>query len=288
MSTHLFQIDPEVLSAVHEFDWAIRSLAMGEYHGVKRSRRLGTGMEFSQYRPYSQGDDLRQLDWKMYARTDKFYIKQSEVETNIDVTFMIDTSKSMKYEEGGWSKLDASKMLCGVLAYVGLQNGDWISLADGINMKSGNDRKHWNRFLASLQNLSETTQFQAPFVEQRKSKELFVFMTDMYDEEDGEMMQFIQSLKSPRNEVIVFHLMGEKEESLDFGNAIKLKDLESGVATQLNPKVLRESYQKQVVEWKERLAHEFLKAGIDYHSIDFTISIAQLINTFINRRKRLL
>ncbi|MEO1254564.1 MAG: DUF58 domain-containing protein, partial [Bacteroidota bacterium] len=130
MSSSLFQIDPEVISSIREFDWAIRSLAMGEYYGIKQSRRLGTGMEFSQYRPYSQGDDLRQLDWKMYARTDKFYIKQSEVETNIDVTFIIDTSRSMNYQEDNWSKLEASKMLCGILAYVALQNGDWISLAD--------------------------------------------------------------------------------------------------------------------------------------------------------------
>ncbi|MEO9484199.1 MAG: DUF58 domain-containing protein [Ekhidna sp.] len=287
MAESLFQIDPEILSSIHEFDWAIRSLAMGEYHGIKRSRRLGTGMEFSQYRPYSQGDDLRQLDWKMYARSDKFYIKQSEVETNIDVTFMIDTSRSMNYEENGWSKLDAAKMLCGVLAYVALQNGDWISLADGVNMKSGNDKKHWNRFLLSLQNLTETVQFQQPFIEQRKSKELFVFITDMYDEEE-EMMQFIRSLKSSRNEVIIFHLMGAREESLDFGNAVKLKDLETGVATQLNPQVLKDTYQKRVKSWKKELADEFLSAGIDYHSIDFTVPIALLINAFIHRRKSLL
>lgn len=287
MPESLFQIDPEIVSSIHEFDWAIRSLAMGEYHGIKQSRRLGTGMEFSQYRPYSQGDDLRQLDWKMYARTDKFYIKQSEVETNIDVTFMIDTSRSMNYEEAGWSKLDAAKMLCGVLAYVALQNGDWISLADGVNMKSGNDKKHWNRFLLSLQSLEETVEFQAPFIEQRKSKELFVFMTDMYDE-DEVMMQFVKSLKSPRNEVIVFHLMGEKEEALDFGNAVKLKDLETGVATQLNPQLLKDSYQKQVRSWKKELAHAFLSTGIDYHPVDFTDAISLLINAFVNRRKRLL
>ncbi|MFY0605862.1 MAG: DUF58 domain-containing protein [Cyclobacteriaceae bacterium] len=287
MADRLFQIDPEVLSSIHELDWAIRSLALGEYHGIKQSRRLGTGMEFSQYRPYSQGDDLRQLDWKMYARTDKFYIKQSEIETNIDVTFMIDTSKSMCYTEGGWSKLDASKMLCGVLAHVALQNGDWISLADGVSMRSGNDQRHWNRFLIGLQGLAETVKFEAPYIEQRKSKELFVFMTDMYDSEE-DLMDFVKSLKSPRNEVIVFHMMGEKEETLDFGNAVKLKDLETGLETQMNPQLLKEDYQKQVKNWKEELSHDLLSVGIDYHAIDFTVPMAELINAFIHRRKRLL
>ena len=287
MPNSLFQIDPEVLASIHDFDWAIRSLAMGEYHGIKQSRRLGTGMEFSQYRPYSQGDDLRQLDWKMYARTDKFYIKQSEVETNVDVTFIVDSSQSMNYKEGGWSKLDAAKMICGVLAYIALQNGDWISFADGINMRSGNDKKHWTRFLGGLQSLKVQEKFQVPFIEQRKSKELFVFISDMYDE-DEEMMNFIGSLKSSRNEVIVFHLMGEKEESLDFGNAVRFKDLETGVSTQLNPQIIQGSYQSQVKAWKEDLKQEFLTKGIDYHPIDFTVPVSDLINAFLNRRKQLL
>lgn len=287
MSKLLLHIDPEMLASIHDFDWAIRSLALGEYAGMKRSKRLGTGMEFSQYRPYSQGDDLRQLDWKMYGRTDKFYIKQSEVETNVDVTFIIDNSRSMLYEENGWSKLNAAKLLCGVLGYVAMENGDWIGLAEKVSINAGNDARHWTRYLNHLHNLQETEHFTPPFIENRRSKELFVFISDLYDDQD-EMQAFIKMLKSPRNEVIVFHLMGEKEENLDFGNAVRLQDLETGHAVQLNPQILKSTYQKQLSEWKNNLGHEFLINGIDYHSIDFMMPVAELVNTFLNRRKQLL
>ncbi|MEQ8547564.1 MAG: DUF58 domain-containing protein [Cyclobacteriaceae bacterium] len=287
MAESLLHIDPSVLASIHDFDWSIRSLALGEYIGKKRSKRLGTGMEFSQYRPYSQGDDLRQFDWKMYARTDKFYIKQSEVETNVDVTFIIDNSKSMLYEEEGRKKLDMAKLLVGVLGYVALENGDWIGLADGETMKSGNDKRHWVRFLHRLQNLEEVIKYAPPFIENRRSKELFVFVSDLYDEDD-QMMHFVRSLKSPRNEVIVFHLMGEKEENLDFSGAMRIKDLETNQTIQLNPQSYASSYQTKLKQWKAGLTHEFQMLGIDYQHCLFTRPVADLINEFLNRRKQLL
>lgn len=287
MSKSLLHIDPEVLASIHDFDWAIRSLALGEYIGKKRSKRLGTGMEFSQYRPYSQGDDLRQLDWKMYARTDKFYIKQAEMETNVDVTFIIDNSRSMLYEEEGLSKLDAAKLLCGVLGYVALQNGDLIGLADETAMKSGNDSRHWTRYLNRLQAIQDVKSFEAPFVENKRSKELFVFVSDLYDE-DNRITSFIKTLKSSRNEVIVFHLMGNKERTLDFGNAIKFQDLETERTVQLNPQVAKKSYEEQLSAWERQLSHDFLIKGIDYNSVDFTTPISDIINSFLNRRKQLL
>ncbi len=283
----VLQIDPGVLASIQDFDWVIRSLALGEYHGKKRSGKLGTGMEFSQYRPYSQGDDLRQLDWKMYARTDKFYIKQSEVETNVDVTFIIDTSRSMLYEESNWSKLEFAKMLAGVLGYVAMENGDWIGVSDAVSMKSGNDSRHWIRFLNMLQNLPISENFVEPYVENRRAKELFVVISDLYDQDDR-MKAFIQTLKSPRNEVIVFQPVGEKERELDFGNAVKMKDLETGETIQLNSESYRSTYQTQFEAWERDLAHDFLVNGIDFHCVDFTVRIGDIVNAFLNRRKQLL
>lgn len=287
MPQSLLHIDPEVLASIHDFDWAVRSLALGEQMGRKRSKRLGVGMEFSQYRPYSQGDDLRQLDWKMYARTNKFYIKQSEVETNVNVTIIIDNSRSMLYKEEGMSKLDTAKILAGVLGFVAIENGDMIGLADESSMKAGNDAKHWRRYLNRLQQVKEANSFNEPYIENRRSKELFVFISDLYDEKE-DIPTFIKALKSPRNEVIVFHLMGEKEENLDFGSAIKVNDLESNLSIQLNTVSLMDNYQKSIKEWKKQLADDFLINGIDYHAIHFTDSVADIVNAFLNKRKQLL
>ncbi len=287
MPKTLLHIDPEVLASIHDFEWAVRSLALGEQMGRKRSKRLGVGMEFSQYRPYSQGDDLRQLDWKMYARTNKFYIKQSEVETSVNVTFIIDNSRSMMYKEEALTKLDAAKLLAGVLGFVAIENGDTIGLADESSMKAGNDAKHWRRYLNRLQLMKETSSFSEPYIENRRSKELFVFISDLYDENE-DLPEFIKALKSPRNEVIVFHMMGEKEEKLDFGSVIKVNDLESNKSIQLNTSSLKEDYQANITEWKNQLAHDFLINGIDYHHICFTSPISAIINAFLNKRKQLL
>ena len=287
MPKTFLHIDPEVFASIQDFDWAIRSLALGEQMGRKRSKRLGVGMEFSQYRPYSQGDDLRQLDWKMYARTDKFYIKQSEVETNVNVTFIIDNSRSMMYQEEALTKLDASKLLAGVLGFVAIENGDTIGLADESSMKAGNDAKHWRRYLNRLHLMEQTDSFTEPYIENRRSKELFVFISDLYDENE-DLFEFIKALKSPRNEVIVFHMMGEKEEKLDFGAVIKVNDLESNKSIQLNTSSLKEAYQNNITEWKNQLAHDFLINGIDYHHVSFTSSISEVINSFLNKRKQLL
>lgn len=287
MPQTLLHIDPEVLASIQDFDWAIRSLALGEQMGRKRSKRLGTGMEFSQYRPYSQGDDLRQLDWKMYARTDKFYIKQSEVETNVNVTFIIDNSRSMLYKEEGVTKLEAAKLLAGVLGFVAIENGDTIGLADESNMKAGNDAKHWRRYLNRLQLMKEAPSFAEPYIENRRSKELFVFISDLYDENE-DLPAFIKALKSPRNEVIVFHMMGEKEENLAIGNVVRVNDLETNKSIQLNTSSMTEAYQKNISEWKTQLAHDFLINGIDYHHVTFTSAISKVINAFLNKRKQLL
>jgi uncharacterized protein (DUF58 family) len=287
MPQTLLHIDPEVLASIHDFDWAVRSLALGEQMGRKRSKRLGVGLEFSQYRPYSQGDDLRQLDWKMYARTDKFYIKQSDVETNVNVTFIIDTSRSMLYKEDGMSKLDAAKLLSGVLGFVAIENGDTIGLADEASMKAGNDAKHWRRYLNRLQLMKVAPSFTEPYIENRRSKELFVLISDLYDEKE-DIPLFIKALKSPRNEVIVFHLMGKKEENLDLGNTVRIKDLETNQSIQLSPSSLLESYKSKVESWKKDLAHDFLINGIDYHSIHFTDTVSDIVNAFLNKRKQLL
>lgn len=282
----IVDIDPGVLASIRDFDWMIRSLALGEYHGKKVSKRLGTGMEFSQYRPYSQGDDLRQLDWKMYARSGKFYIKQSEVETNISVTFIIDHSNSMAYQEEGWSKLDFSKVLVGVLAHVAMQNGDWINLSDGETLRADNSARHWKRILLHLSEMSCKDRFETPYIENKRSKELFVVLSDLYQEDD-ELTSFIYSLKSRRNEVIVFQPMGMQEESLEFGTAVKFKDLEHGNSLQLNTETYRASYQHQLQEWQADLQHEFVIRGIDFHPVHFQDNIDDIVNAFVNHRKQL-
>lgn len=284
-------LHPELLNEVPEFDWLIKAIALGENPGKKNSLRLGTGLEFSQYRPYSQGDDLRALDWKMYARTDRFFIKQSEVESNIAITFIIDQSASMHYEESGLSKQQFAKLLTGLMAHLSSEMGDKYGLA-GINpadpgLLPATGNRHWFRFLQQLIVLPESATFVRPNIPKLTEKELFVVITDLYGS-SAEWPSFIQSLKTRKNEVIVFHLMGQQELLLDFNGTILFQDLESDREIKITPQKLAESYGETIQAWIRELRQSFLLSGIDYHQLVINDPIGGALQQFIWHRKKLM
>lgn len=286
----LLGLNREVLSAVRDFDWYVKTLALHEHLGRKTSRRLGSGLEFSQYRPYSQGDDLRQLDWKMYARTDRFFIKQSEIDTNISVTFVIDQSASMKYEEDGLQKSNYAKLLCAVLAFHSAERGDKYGIAGVSDADHGmaprHGKKHWDRFLHHLLHLEAHKKFTQPYIPRIQEKELFVVISDLYEEQE-EWNRFIKNLKTRRNEVIVFHLMGEKEMTLNFAKTLHFDDLETGQRIKTDPGAWAEDYQAAINEWISTLSQGFLSEGIDYQLVNMKDPMEQVISRFVWRRKQL-
>src|SRR6185295_1765933 len=111
-------LKPEVLNTVNGLELVARIIVEGFMSGSNKSQSMGAGQEFSQYRSYEPGDDLRQLDWKMYARSERYFIKQAEIETNITVKFMLDASNSMSYQEDDISKLQYAKVLIAALAFL--------------------------------------------------------------------------------------------------------------------------------------------------------------------------
>ena len=121
-------LKPEVLNTVNGLELVARIIVEGFMSGSNKSQAIGYGQEFSQYRNYEPGDDLRQLDWKMYARSERYFIKQAEIETNITVKFIIDASNSMSYSEQQVSKLMYAKMISAALAYVARKQGDKFGL----------------------------------------------------------------------------------------------------------------------------------------------------------------
>lgn len=121
-------LKPEIINTVSGLALIARVTVDGYLSGLNHSRRVGPGMEFSQYRGYEPGDDLRLLDWKMLARSGRYYIKQSEVETNIAVKFILDSSKSMLHEENGLTKMDYVRVLVASLAYLSQNQGDAVGL----------------------------------------------------------------------------------------------------------------------------------------------------------------
>src|ERR1700760_4101353 len=120
--------DHHILMAIKDLSLAARQTIAGFMAGINKSKVKGPGMEFSQYRSYQPGDDLRWLDWKRYARSDRYYIRESEIETSISVRFLIDASKSMEHRDGSYAKIDYARYLAASLGWLANIQGDAIGL----------------------------------------------------------------------------------------------------------------------------------------------------------------
>jgi uncharacterized protein (DUF58 family) len=289
-------LKPEILNTVSGLELVARAIVEGFMSGSNRSQSVGAGQEFSQYRNYEPGDDLRQLDWKMYARSERYYIKQSEIETNITVKFMLDASHSMAYEENGISKFMYAKVMTAALAYLAKKQSDTFGLFT-VNEKNITmvhprfEQQQFMRFINELVNVkSEGTWRKQNGIEQLFSqygKEMIVFITDLYDE-DGDLQKFITKLKTSKNEVIVFHLMGRHETELDFDGSFTFEDLESKARLKVDSRIQQKDYKSRVDNWLKNSRMWMLEKQINYQLVIMDQPIDNMLRDFLTARKRLI
>jgi uncharacterized protein (DUF58 family) len=289
-------LKPEILNTVSGLELVARAIVEGFMSGSNRSQSVGAGQEFSQYRNYEPGDDLRQLDWKMYARSERYYIKQSEIETNITVKFMLDASHSMAYEENGISKFMYAKVMTAALAYLAKKQSDTFGLYT-VNEKNITmvhprfEQQQFMRFINELVNVkSEGTWRKQNGIEQLFSqygKEMIVFVTDLYDD-DRDLQKFITKLKTSKNEVIVFHLMGRHETELDFDGSFTFEDLESKERLKVDSRIQQKEYKTRVDNWLKESRMWMLEKQINYQLVIMDQPIDNMLRDFLTARKRLI
>src|SRR5688572_18179589 len=269
-------LKPEILNSVSGLELIARIIVEGFMTGSNRSQAIGSGQEFSQYRSYEPGDDLRQFDWKMYARSEKYFIKQAEVETNITVKFMVDSSRSMAYEEDGVSKLQYAKIMTASLAYLAKKQRDSFGLYV-VNEKQVDiihprfEQQQFLRFLQHLVKARADYKWKKNGMEylfEHQAKEMIIFITDLYDDE-GDLLEFIFRLKTKRNEVMVFHLLGKREIQLAFEGSVAFRDLESGATLKVDTRVEKDKYADRVQMWIKESRLALLERNINY----FTVSM---------------
>jgi len=288
-------LKPEVLNTVDGLELIARIIVEGFMSGSNKSQSVGAGQEFSQYKNYQAGDELRQLDWKVFARSERYYIKQSEIETNITVKFILDTSHSMAYQEEGMSKLQYAKVMTAALAYLARKQSDTFGLfavndKNFVAVQPRFEQQQFIRFLNELVHLkSEGTWRKANGIEQlfnHYGKEMIVFITDMYDDED-DIQQFISKLKTTRNEVIVFHLMGKHETDFDFNGSFTFEDLETGTRTKADTQTQQKEYVNRIKTWLAHSRTWMLEKQINYQPIFINDSVDIVLRNFLNTRKNL-
>ncbi len=247
MNSTTSDIDVSIFDDVASLEWHARKLAQGLLLGSHRSTKLGSGMEFNQYRAYTQGDDLRLLDWKMYAKTGKYFIRQATIESNQHLHVTLDASRSMDYREKGYSKFELAKLMTAALTYIMTNQQDNCSWQSGDQLlPKGHGLKHWRRSLLGLSDLSiaDAEQLSLP---KNNYNGMQAWITDLYlDLEDFD--RCLDLLSGPQREVIILHVIGRDEENLSFSNNTKFIDLESRTEVQVNTKQFAKKYKDALGE----------------------------------------
>ncbi|UEG54419.1 DUF58 domain-containing protein [Mucilaginibacter daejeonensis] len=287
-------LDPKVLMTIKNLPLLAKTVIDGFMNGFNKSTVKGPGLEFSQYRSYQPGDDLRWLDWRMYARSDRYYIRESEIETSISVRFVIDASNSMNHHDGTLSKIDYARFLAASLGYLANLQGDAVGLyvlkdSGLFSLASRPDPQHLQRFYHQLANIDPAGRFTQPthykeLFSGSGRKELLVFITDMY-QPNGEIMQLLDQLAALRHEIIVFQLMAQNELDLDFKGYSALEDLETGEVIQLGAQT-KQRYKEVLHAHQENIRMQLLGKHIVHRMISTAQPLDEALRAFLVQRSK--
>lgn len=290
-------LKPELIKSVSGLALIARVIVDGYLSGHTHSRSVGPGMEFSQFRNYEPGDDLRLLDWKMLARSGRYYIRQSEVESNIAVKFILDASRSMLHQEDGLTKMDYVKVLVASLAYLSQNQGDAVGLF-ALNdhrlysLYPKVQKQHFNRLLRELIAIENEGKWPedpntSKNLHDRSHKELIFFITDLYEHSE-ELTSFVKRLKTPKNEVVVLHLMGKNELEFDYKGTVTFEDLETGARRKVDAKTAKKQYLIVLEEMMKNTKNTLLANDISYHLFKLNENIGEALQVFLKKRNRLI
>jgi len=287
-------LTPELLFALRNLPLAARQAAEGFLAGAHASRRHGAGMEFSQYRPYQPGDDLRRLDWRLAARSDRYYLRESEVDTSLTVNLVLDASASMNHrDDNGLTKLDYARLLLAALAYLAQKQGDAVGLSllspKGLqHLPARADARQLPRLYHALEAVAATGTFPeaailAPLTA-RRQRALTVCVSDLY-EETNEITRLLSRLRATSGDVLLLHLAAGNELNFSYKGSVTFRDLETGQTIQLDADQQRASYQAQLQAWLRDTAQQARRQGLDYHLVDTSQPLDGALREFLKRRQ---
>lgn len=287
-------LDPDAVSRGESLGLMARRIVEGYRVGEHRSPFHGFAIEFAQHREYTPGDDTRHLDWKVLGRSDRYYIKQYEQDTNYVAHLVVDGSASMKYGSGKVSKLQFSKVLAACLAYVILQQRDAVALAmfdsevkeylqrtDSI----GRLRLIMDR-LAAFEATGETKLGRSLEQVAREAgrRGIVILMSDLFDDEEG-FIKGLQMLSFSGNEVVVFHTLDTYELTFPFTGTWKFRDLEGPVELQASPADIRKSYLKNFDDFRTRVRHICEKFNAHYILADTSKTLGEVLSGYLAFRR---
>lgn len=259
--------------------------------GIHLGKRVGAGSEFEQYRYYEPGDDPKRIDWKYFSRSGKYMIKESQAESHLQITLMLDLSGSMNYEENGVRRIDYAKNIIATIAYLAHLQGDSLSyftFHEGtLTQKVAPSPKSFQRILYCLE--SEEASGSWPVSKQsfpalkNKQKELILLVSDFL-QKDQEWVEIVEEMKHPQKEIVLFQLLGKQEVAFDMKGSFVFKDLESDREITLDGATAKKEYNQAIDAYLKSLKEAFHQPNI--HLMQETIDepMVSVISKFLSKR----
>ena len=287
-------ISPTTLAALGSLELIARVVVDGFMYGVHPSRSVGAGIEFSQYRSYQPGDDLRRVDWKLFGRSDRYFVREAESETSVTVQLILDATGSMAATDGGLSKLDYGRFACAAIALLAHRQGDAVALhlvtADGLDsIRAGRGQRHYHRVLHALESAGaegawpEWSTLEAPVTSGGRA--VTIFVGDLH-EQGTEIRTAIRHLAALRHDVAVLHLLGRRELELGWSGSVTFEEIETGRRVEFDADAARAAYRSALGAALEELAGELAERRVAYLRALTDEPLDELLRTFAAVRAR--
>jgi uncharacterized protein (DUF58 family) len=290
-------LDPIFLSKLANMELVARCAVEGFFSGLHPSPFQGFSVEYSDHREYHAGDEIKFLDWKIFARSDRLYIKRFQQETNTTIYVLLDVSRSMAFAgDDSVAKIDYASFLAAALSYLMLKQGDatgMVLFADRIvrQVPPASRRTHVSTILTALDRKTVSGQTRLASIlhtvaEVTKRRGLIVLISDLLDE--GDVFQGLAHLKFLKHDVIVFHVMDHQELTLDYKGLIQFEDMESGDKIRTFPQSIRPGYQQRVGAFLDEVKTTLGNAGIDYCLLDTSQPLDHAFIAYLSKRRRMM
>lgn len=289
-------LDPKALESIKRIDVRARLVVEGFITGQHRSPYNGFAVEFAAHREYSPGDDLRHIDWKVWSKTDRLYIKEYEEETNLQCHLIVDCSKSMRYgEETGWSKFDYAATAAASLGYLMQQQQDSVGLMlfskkVDRNLKPKSHPSHMKLIFHELEKAEpdHETDVSDPFFSlaaKIRKRGMVVLFSDLFID-PADLAKALNQFRLRRHEVVVFHVMHNDELEFPFDENTLFRGLEVDAQLYTEPRALRDSYLESVNRYMEKVRKVCSKMGIDHVLMDTSKPLAAVLSSYLNFRAK--
>jgi len=289
-------LSPSIIKKIDNLYLRAKLVVEGFIVGLHKSPYHGFSIEFSEHRPYTFGDEIKFIDWKLLAKTDKLYIKQFEEETNLKSYILFDKSSSMNFGSGDISKFEYAKNICACLSYLMIKQQDAVGLTTfdkKINTSISPKSKisHLNYLLKVLNNTkiegeTKISNILHSLAESIKKRGLIILISDLIDN-PKDVLSGLRHFRYKGHEVIIFHIIDDKEINFDFNSPINFIDLEDQKMIKTDPRQIKTDYKESFDNFCQEYKNECNKNNIDYIPINTSSSIDKTLIQYLIKRAKL-